>query len=166
MMPVISIVVAITTLRGLASGGNGRAQWYMPEDLKRVRKITEGHPVIIGAKTFQGIIDTLGKPLPERTNIVINPRVQLPDECHNVASLEDGIALARNIDTEEIFIMGDELLYKKAFPVVTKLYLTILDGEYSTIESFPDYSDFKQIYEEPGESNGFTYVHRVFELSK
>lgn len=161
MKPTVSIVVAISSIRGLATDGNGRARWYMPDDLKRVRKITLGHPIIIGSKTFQGILDTLGKPLPERTNIVINPLSALPAGCYQVASLEAGMTLAKELDPDEIFIMGDEALYAEAFPYVTKLYLTIVSGDHLTTETFPDYSDFSQTYEEPGGSGGFTYTHQV-----
>ena len=67
--PRVSIVVAIGKNRELGKGG--KLLWYIPEDLKRFKALTLGHPVILGRKTFESIVASLGKPLPGRTNIVI-----------------------------------------------------------------------------------------------
>ena len=67
--PRVSIVVAIG--KNGAIGKDGKLPWHIPEDLKRFKALTMGHPVVMGRKTFDSIVAVLGKPLPGRTNIVI-----------------------------------------------------------------------------------------------
>lgn len=165
--PEISVVTAITERGHLAPMGNGRAEWYMPEDLERFRRITTGHAVVIAAVTFDTILDALGKPLPNRTNIVVAPTGPLPDECITAKDLNEGLRLARELEHEEIFVMGDQQFYAEAYPHLTKLYLTIVKGNHDTNERFPSFrSDFEVQSSEVGRSGKFDYEFQALTRRK
>lgn len=165
--PEISVVTALTERGHLAPMGNGRAQWYMPEDLRRFRDITTGHAVIIAAVTFDTIMEALGRPLPGRTNIVVASERELPDECVAAEDFEQALSLAQTLDQTEIFVMGDQEFYASAYPHITKLYLTIVRGDYQTDERFPEYTrDFTLVSSEPGHSGEFDYDFRVLTRAK
>lgn len=160
--PEISIVTAITEQGGMADDGNGRAAWYMPDDLLRFRAITMGHPVVIAEPTFRTVLNALGMPLSGRTNIIVDPTEPIPSDCIAVPDIVTGLAHARHLDTDEIFVMGNQSFYEAAWPHVTKLYLTIVLGDFATNETFPDYTDFQQLSSQPGSSGGFIYDFRIF----
>lgn len=157
--PKISIIAALSKNRVI--GKDNKLIWHLPEDLKRFKTLTSGHPIIMGRKTFESI----GKPLPNRTNIVItkdsgmHPRGVILK--HNI---EDAIKEAKKIEKEEIFIIGGGQIYQQSIKLADRLYLTIIDKNFEGDAFFPDYSDFKKIIsEEPGESNGFNYQYIVLE---
>ena len=148
--PRISIVVAISRNRR-AIGKNDKLLWHIPEDMRRFKELTTGHPVIMGRKTFESIVGYLGKPLPGRDNIVItrNPEYQY-EGATVVPSLEAAIEKARKLDTEEIHIGGGAEIYKLALPFVDRLYLTRIDGEPDADTFFPEYeNEFARIIGKP-----------------
>ena len=156
--PRISIVVAIGKNRELGLGG--KLLWHIPEDMKRFKALTLGHPVVMGRKTFESIITILGKPLPGRTNIVVTRDAQWNYEGVVVVhSLEEGLEKARELDTEEIHIGGGAELYKQALPFVDRLYLTLVDDTKEADSFFPEYeTEFtKKISEESHEYEGLRY---------
>lgn len=133
----ISIIAAIGKNRELGKGNE--LIWRIPADLKRVRELTTGHPLIMGRKTY----DSIGHPLPNRTNIVITRSQICIEGCLVFDSLKKGLAAARAIDTEEIFIFGGASIYAEALPLIDRLYLTIIDAEDRDADTFfPDYSLF------------------------
>lgn len=134
-VPTISAIAAIGTNREL--GKNNELIWRIPTDLKRLKALTTGHPIIMGRKTYESI----GRPLPNRTNIVIsrNPDFTAPG-CTVVDSLEAALATARGADNEEIFIFGGGAIYELAWPLIEKLYLTVIDSNDPTADAyFPEY---------------------------
>lgn len=162
-----SIVTAITPERGLAPRGNGRAEWYMPDDLRRFRRITNGHAVIVAAVTFETIIESLGHPLDGRTNIVVGAQGSVPDGCIKADTLQSGLDYARSLGDDEVFVMGNETFYAEAFPNVTKLYLTVVRGQNETGERFPDYRrDFMLQSSEEGRSGKFDYDFQILTRKK
>ena len=136
----VSIVVAIGKNREI--GNAGELLWHIPEDLKRFKALTLGHPVIMGRKTFESIVALLGKPLPGRTNIVItrDPSWHHP-EVITTHSLEEALGRARELDQEEIHIGGGAQLYEQALPFVDRLYLTLIDDEKVADTYFPPYEE-------------------------
>jgi len=157
--PHISIVVAVGKNRELGLGG--KLLWYIPEDLKRFKTFTLGHPVIMGRKTFESIIAILGKPLPGRTNIVVTRDQNWSYEGALVShSLDEALAKARELDQEEIHIGGGAELYTQALPFVDRLYLTLIDDEKEADTFFPEYEkEFtKKIAEESHEHEGLKYT--------
>ena len=91
LSPRVSIIAAVAKNRVIGRGN--RMPWRLPEDLKHFKQLTLGHPVLMGRKTFESIIATLGKPLPGRDNIVITrSRDWSPTGCRVVHSLEEALA--------------------------------------------------------------------------
>jgi len=137
--PHIAIVVAISR-KDRAIGKGGKLLWHIPEDMRRFKALTMGHPVIMGRKTFESIVSYRGGPLPGRTNIVVTRN---PDYTYDgatvVSSLEEGLAYARTLDTEEIHVGGGAELYAQALPFANRLYLTLIDDEKDADSFFPEY---------------------------
>ena len=160
--PRISCVVAIGSdnkHNHVIGDGNGLL-WHIPDDLKRFKEITLGHPVIMGRKTFESILSILKKPLPGRTNIVITRDQSWTHEGVLVAhSLEEAIKMASAIDAEEIFIGGGGQIYAEALPRIDRLYLTLIDDTKEGDSFFPSYEDqfTKTISDETREWNGLSY---------
>ena len=108
----------------LTIGRNNIMPWHIPEDLKYFKRITMGHPVIMGRKTY----DSIGKPLPGRFNIVITRNSELKiDGCVTVNSLKEAVKIAKAKDKDEIFIIGGGQIYKEAMRIASKIYLTAVD---------------------------------------
>jgi dihydrofolate reductase len=156
----ISIIAAIDEKRGL--GKNNDLLFKIPEDMKRLRQITTGHPLVMGRKTFE----SLGRLLPDRTHIVIthDPKrlkhlTYQPDRV--VTSLQEGIEAAKDAEgAGEIFIFGGGQVFDEAIRqnLVDRLYLTIVEGDYGADVFFPEYTEFtKVIAEEDKESEGYKY---------
>ena len=152
---MISIVAAIGRNRELGNGNE--LLWHIPEDLKRFKALTSGHPVIMGRKTFESI----GRPLPNRTNIIITRDTKWKaDGVHTAHSLEDAIGLAALMPgAEETFVIGGAQIYEAALPRVDRVYLTLIDDSKPADAFFPEYEkEFtKKITEESHEWNGLTY---------
>jgi len=160
----ICAVVAIGKNREL--GKEGKLLWHIPDDLKRFKELTLGHPIIMGRKTFESIVSYLGKPLPGRTNIVVTRHpgdmmeiVSPSSDVIVVSSLEEGIEKAKTLDNEEIHIGGGAQIYEQALPYIDKLYLTLVDDEKEADTFFPPYEkEFtKKAFEEKREWNGLEY---------
>lgn len=134
--PVAMIVAAA---KNGVIGHKQAMPWYLPEELKHFKRTTLGKPLVMGRATFESI----GRPLPGRTNIVISRN---PDFTHPgirvVASLEEALRLADNqaiIDgSPEIMVMGGGQVYQQAFPLVARLYLTQIDAEPEGDTWFPE----------------------------
>ncbi len=142
--PILSIIVAIDENRGI--GKNNKLLVSIPEDLKRFNKITTGHPVIMGRKTFESILSYTKKPLPKRTNIVVTSNSDYKyKDCIVVSSLDKAVEKAKLIDKKEIFIIGGAQIYQQAIDIVDRLYLTIVKGIFNADAFFPDYSKFSKI---------------------
>lgn len=138
--PTISIIAAISD--NLVLGKDNKLIWHIPEDMKRVRQLTLGHPLIMGRKTFESI----GKPLPKRTNIIITRDQNYHvDGAIIVHSLEQGIQKASEIDNNEIFIFGGAEIYRQSLQYVDRLYLTVVHLQAEGDAFFPKYSDFNKI---------------------
>src|SRR3989344_4403892 len=103
--PLVSIIVSIG--KNMVIGRRDKLMWPIPDDLRRFKKLTMGHPVIMGRKTFESILESLGKPLPGRTNIVITrDKNYKPDGAVVSHSIEEAIEEAKKVESEEIFIGG------------------------------------------------------------
>lgn len=122
-----------------------------------MKKLTSGHPIIMGRKTFESI----GRPLPNRTNIVITRDAGYGQEGIKVVhSLQDALRQAQGeLGNDEIFIFGGGQIFKEALPMVDTLYLTVVDGDYGADTFFPDYSMFtKVISEQEGQEGEYHYT--------
>jgi dihydrofolate reductase len=127
----LSIIAAISANQVI---GNHRAlPWNLPADRKRFKKLTMGHHVLMGRKTFESI----GFVLPGRTSVVITHQPDYDPEGVLVAhSLEEGFQLVENED--ELYIAGGEEIYRQMLPLADRLYLTYVHGDFEGDTRFPD----------------------------
>lgn len=154
---MVSIIVAIAE-NGVI-GDKNALLWNIKEDMRRFRTTTLGHPVIMGRKTFESI----GRPLPKRTNVVVTRGDSIFDGCEVAHSLEEAIAMFPA--EEEVFIIGGAQIYEQALPFADKLYLTVVHRDYAGDTSFPaiDMSQWREIaceeFERGEEYDGaFTFI--------
>ncbi|OED44098.1 dihydrofolate reductase [Endozoicomonas sp. (ex Bugula neritina AB1)] len=125
-----------------AIGINNKMPWYLPGDLRYFKAVTMGKPIIMGRKTF----DSLKKPLPGRTNIVITRDSQWSHEGVNVVhSLDDAIDLAEGValinGNEEIMVIGGEQIYRMAMEKADRLYLTKVHQSFEGDAFFPEFDE-------------------------
>lgn len=141
MLPHVNIVVSVTHKNRAIGKKTGELLFRISDDLKRFKALTTGHPIIMGRKTYESI----GKPLPERTNIVITRNQDFKaDGCILVSSLDEAIKKAGEKDSE-IFIIGGGEIYKQAYLLTDKLYLTIVESDAEGDVFFPDWrNDFRK----------------------
>lgn len=139
--PPIVIVAAMTKPKQVI-GNNNQLLWHIPDDLKHFKALTLGKPVIMGRKTFTSIVTQLGKPLPNRTNIVITRDTSYKYEGVKIAhSLREALELAKDENPEEIHIGGGGEIYKQALPLVSKLHITWVNSDITGDTIFPDFLD-------------------------
>lgn len=132
----ISFVVAMGR-NGIIGTAEG-LPWHLPKDLKRFRQLTVGKPIIIGRKT----LDLIGHPLPDRSNIVLTH-----DRCYSregalvAHSAEQALSIGSNeatrLGSAEIMVVGGTEVYRLFFPLVERVYLTIVHGEFEGTVRFP-----------------------------
>jgi dihydrofolate reductase len=158
--PIVSIIAAHA--ENMEIGKGNKLLWHIPDDLKRFKTLTSGHPIIMGRKTYESI----GKPLPNRTNILVTrDRNYTVKGCIVTHSLEEAIEKASDIDQQEIFIIGGGELYQQGMALADKLYITLVKGTFEADTFFPSYSQFtKVIAKEEKKENGYEYI--FLELSK
>lgn len=174
--PRISIIGALGSGRVRVIGKDGELLWHTPDDLKRFKRLTLGHPVVMGRKTFESIVRRLGQPLPGRTNIIISRTIASPppmsdlvghslEDTHVCSSFEAAIEKARELESEEIFIGGGASVYEQALPFTDRLYLTLIEDEKEGDTHFPAYEHLftKVIEEETREWNGLRYCWLTLE---
>lgn len=157
--PKISLICAVAEKnRGI--GKDNKLLWNIPADLEHFKKITLGHPIIMGQKTFESI----GRPLPNRQNFVItkDPDLKIAGclVCH---SIDEAIEQAGRENQDEIFFIGGGSIYAQTIEMADKLYLTLVAGDYEADTFFPEYSKFKIISEKSEESAGYKYRYVEFE---
>ena len=132
----VSLIAAVA--RNGVIGRAGALPWKLPADMKRFRELTTGHHIIMGRRTYQSI----GRPLPERTNLVLShaPDFDAPG-CAVVSGLASALELARKGGESEAFVIGGRALYELALPRADRLYLTRVDAEVDGDIRFPPFDE-------------------------
>ena len=167
----ISLICALGTNRAIGRGNE--LLWRISEDLKRFKRITTGHAIIMGRKTYESI----GRPLPNRTNIIITRNESYKaDGCVVVHSLDGALdvaidcpfgsasAVAKRLwrdrqgsvkdAADEVFIIGGGEIYNLAIGMADRLYLTLVDDAPEDADTFfPDYSKFSRVIEKKSSKN-------------
>lgn len=155
---MVKIIVAKS--RNGVIGDSNKLIWRLPADLANFKKITTGHSIVMGRKTFESI----GKPLPGRRNIIItrNPDYEVKD-CEVVNSLEEALLLTGN----DCFIIGGGEIYKQSLDIASKIYLTLVDEDFTGDTIFPELDDnwFKSSEENfsSDEKNPYNYSFITYE---
>lgn len=161
---ILSIIVAIG--RNRAIGKENELLWSIPDDIRRFKETTTGHPVIMGRKTWESLPPSF-RPLPNRTNIVItrDSEYKAPGATI-VSSFPEALSYARDGEgAEEIFAIGGQWVYECALPFASRLYLTVIDGEKEGDAFFPAYeSEFtREVFREEREWEGLRYAWLTLE---
>jgi dihydrofolate reductase len=160
----ISIVVAVS--QNNVIGQDNKLPWHLPADFKYFKRLTMGHPVIMGRSTYESI----GKALPGRTNIIITRQEDYQAEgCVVVGDLNSAFEIAKQADTEECFIIGGGDIIRQSLIWADKLYVTRIFHNFEGDTFFPQLNqdDWQMIHEErhlPDEKNHYAYAFQVYEL--
>lgn len=128
---MISIIAAVA--QNGVIGDKNALLWHISEDMRFFKRTTSGHPVIMGRKTYE----SLGRPLPNRTNVVISRTQREIEGCTVVSSLEEAVALFP--PEEEVFIIGGAQIYALALAIADRMYLTRVYHDYQGDTSFPEW---------------------------
>ena len=166
----ISIIVSIANNGCI--GGNNTLLWKQSDDLKRFKELTTGHPVIMGQKTYESI----GKPLPNRMNIVLSydpnftsygiyKAMNIKEALDRIKHFSDMYKMEKS---DEVFIIGGGSIYKQFLPYTNKLYITRINAEIKGDTYFPNISEdewkitFKEKHEKD-EKNQYDYTYEIYE---
>lgn len=159
---MITIVVAVGKNNEI--GKDNQLLWHLPKDLKHFKDLTTGHPVIMGRKTYESI----GKPLPNRTNIVISQRKDWFQEgILIVGTIKEAIKFAKKIG-ENIFIIGGGTIYKETLRITERIEMTLVDATFDADTFFPklDMSKWqisKEECHESDEKNEFNFCFKTLD---
>jgi dihydrofolate reductase len=157
----ISLIVAVDEKNGI--GKNNQLPWHLPADLQHFKKITTGFPIIMGRKTF----DSIGKPLPNRRNIVISRQENLEISGAEVCnSINSAISLCK--DEREVFIIGGSQIFEQSLDLADTLYLTVIQNNFDADTFFPelDKNQWKETSNdshEPDEKNIYSYNFKKYD---
>ncbi|MGQ3678452.1 dihydrofolate reductase [Tenacibaculum discolor] len=162
---MITLIAAIA--KNNALGKDNDLIWYLPADLKRFKKVTTGHPILMGRNTFESI----GKPLPNRTSIIITRNNNyFIDGCLIANSIEQAIEL---VEGNDAFVIGGAQIYKEALEqnLVDRLDITVLHHEFEADAFFPkiDMNIWKEVAREDfkaDEKNKYDYSFVSYEKRK
>ncbi len=159
---IVSLIVAMDENGGIAY--QGRLPWHLPAELKLFKQTTTGHHLVMGRKTFESV----GKPLPGRTTIIITrqPDYQ-PEGCLVAHSLQDGLDLARTRGDTEAFVIGGGEIFAQALPIADRLYLTTVHARLATDIKFPafapeDWQEMESIEHPADENNPYAFTRIIY----
>lgn len=155
---MISLIVA--TAENRVIGIHNKMPWHMPADLAYFKKITTGHFVVMGRKTFESI----GKPLPNRTNIILTRDETFKAEgCQVLHSIDDALELAK---TERLFVIGGAEIYRQFLPYADKVYVTYIHQSFEGDTFFPELCSAWKLstteVHDRDEKNPYDYEFRVY----
>ncbi|WP_426276050.1 dihydrofolate reductase [Chryseobacterium sp. S-02] len=148
-------------------GFENQLLWHLPKDLKHFKDLTSGHPIIMGRKTYESI----GKPLPNRTNIVVSRQADWFEEgILIVGSIKEAVKFAKKID-EEVFIIGGGNIYEQTMDVTDRLEVTLVKADLQADTYFPkiDPKVWKKVNEvchEKDEKNQYDFCFQTYEKIK
>lgn len=155
---MLKILVAFDENRVI--GKNNALIWHLPADLKRFKALTTGHVIIMGRKTFESI----GRPLPNRTTIVISRQQDLNIEGVILAhSVEEAILKAKSISRDDIFIVGGAEIYQLSLPLADQILVTQLHDIFEGDAFFPEISP--GIWEVAEQERGITDEQNAYQFS-
>ncbi|MDN3203526.1 dihydrofolate reductase [Algoriphagus sediminis] len=133
----ISLIAAVA--KNGVIGKNNELLWRLPDDFKRFKKLTEGHHILMGRKTFE----SLGRILPNRTHLVVtrNKDFKMPEGHHVFHSIQDAFIFALKQDLKKLYVIGGGEIYKESIDVADQLELTLVDAEPDGDAFFPEWNE-------------------------
>jgi len=151
----ISLVVAAADNNVI--GRDNAMPWHIPEDFKHFKTVTMGKPCIMGRKTFESILASLGKPLPGRVNIIVSRKNYQHGGALTCKDLDEAIDQASKTDTNEICIIGGAQIYAQAIELANRIYLTRVHQSPEGDAFFPALgSEWQETYRDDRE--GFSFL--------
>lgn len=158
----MKVILIAAVARNGVIGRDGKLPWHLPEDLKRFKRATSGHAVIMGRRTWESI----GKPLPDRRNVVVtrNAGFPLPEGVRRADSLPAALSICREAGEEKAFVIGGASLYKEALEVADGFLATWVEREVEGDAFFPFPRDrwplpgWSKVSEERPEGQGLAFV--------
>jgi len=147
----VACVIAMDSKRGI--GKNNKLLFRIKEDWLRMRSLIKGKPLIMGRKTYESMLSyTDGKIIPGSKNIVITSDPKYGNKHQEgevvVHSMDEALEEAVKDNPEELIIFGGQKVLEEAMPIMDRLYLTVVEGDFKADTFFPDYSDFKKVLKE------------------
>jgi dihydrofolate reductase len=139
-------------------GRDGKLPWHLPEDLKFFKRMTQGHPVLMGRKTFDSILAQLGKPLPGRKNIVLSQTMPPREGVEIVRNLDQ---LGQSPNELPVYLIGGAQLYETLLPQCDELLLTFINEPYEGDAFFPPFEQLFDLKEVLGTGEGFEFRRYV-----
>jgi len=155
------VLIAAVAANGVI-GRDGEIPWHHPADLKRFKRLTTGHPVIMGRVTYEGIRADLGGPLPDRTNIVLT-RGDLAGEDDVVVAdgIEAAMAAAAETGRDTVFVAGGAAVYRAFLPRADRLELTELTAAHEGDTYFPEWDRGEWVERSRESHEAFDFVTYV-----
>lgn len=160
--PIISIVVAMDEKRGI--GKDNKIPWHLKDDLIHLKSLTLGHVVILGRTTYDsmaGYYDKSGKEMPGKLYVIVTRDESYKPTRENAVvahSIEEALQKAREVEGQEIFIIGGQKTFEQTLHATDRLYLTIIKGDYGADTFFPEYNEFtKEVSREDKSNEQFEY---------
>lgn len=151
------VIIAAVAANGVI-GADGELPWHLPEDLRRFKATTMGHPVIMGRRTYEGIVNRLGEPLPGRTNVVLSRgEPPLPAGVRHASSIDEAIEIARQLD-DLTYIIGGASVYEGFLPRADRLELTEIDAAFEGDTYFPERDEGAWVEIDRDDRDGFAFV--------
>ena len=136
-MTAAGVVLVAAMARNRVIGLNNDMPWHLPEDLRHFRQVTNGHKVVMGRKTFEAILHALGKPLPQRENVVLTRSTDFqPAGCSVAHSLSQAL-LPSSSHPGPVLVIGGGEIYAQCLPLADALWLTEIDAEFAGDAWFP-----------------------------
>ncbi|MCI3939240.1 dihydrofolate reductase [Chryseobacterium aahli] len=145
-------------------GADNQLLWHLPKDLKHFKDLTSGHPIIMGRKTYESI----GKALPNRTNIVISRKKNWFEEgILIVGSIKEAVKFAKKID-ENIFIIGGGNIYEQTMEIADKIEVTLVKAELKADTFFPKIDPkiwklSEEVFHEKDDKNQYDFSFQTYE---
>jgi len=161
---VLSLLVAAD--EGNVIGKNNQLPWHLPNDLKYFKNLTWGLPIVMGRKTFESI----GKPLPGRTNIVITRNKEYTAEGIEVVhTIDEALQVAQQKGAREIFVIGGAEIFNSVFNQANRIYLTRIHHQFEGDVFFPSLNESWQLVkshaQQADEKNAYAHTFQVWERS-
>ncbi len=159
-MPELVLIAAVAE-ENRVIGKDHDLPWHLPDDLKRFKRLTTGHPLLMGRRTFESVVHQFGGPLPDRRMVVLTTQGTFDD--YPDVETYDSIDAAMDAlsDEDVVFIGGGEAIYRQFLPKADRLELTLVDGTYEGDTYFPPFEHLiGDVFEETAvdERDGFRFV--------
>ncbi len=166
---IISLIAAVS--KNHVIGKNNDLPWHLPDDMKYFMQTTKEHYVIMGRKNYESIPEKF-RPLPNRTNIVVTRTKDFnAPNCLVVNSVEEALALTKQANQNEIFVIGGSEIYKLGLPVAERLYLTEIDAVIDGDTYFPEinkdeWREVSRKHHEADNRHAYAFDFVIYEKNK